>query len=131
VLDISEKPAHWARVVQNIQGGLGGQPRAAMEELYSALTSGVRATLLRAIEPQSVEDRLHEILVIVLEAIRRGELREPGRLMGFVRTVTRRRVVAHIRSASFQRRRFVTVDHAEPKAPVEDNPERRAERREQ
>jgi RNA polymerase sigma-70 factor, ECF subfamily len=131
VIEVSQIPAHWEEVVEKIQCGGEAGLREGMEELYAALTDGVRARLVRCIETQSVEDRLHEILMIVLEAIRRGELREPGRLMGFVKTVTRRRVVAHIRTASFQRRRFVTVDHMEPAAPVEQNPERRAARQEQ
>jgi RNA polymerase sigma-70 factor, ECF subfamily len=131
VIEVSQIPARWEEVVEKIQRGGEAGMREGMGELYAALTDGVRAGLVRCIEPQSVEDRLHEILMIVLEAIRRGELREPGRLMGFVKTVTRRRVVAHIRTASFQRRRFVTIDYMEPAAPVEQNPERRAARQEQ
>jgi RNA polymerase sigma-70 factor (ECF subfamily) len=43
-----------------------------------------------------------------VQAIRRGELREPERLMGFVRTVVRRHVAAHIeKMVNFRR------DHAE------------------
>jgi len=131
MFDFVQNPAHWEGVVQKIQRGGEVERREGMEELYTALTEGVRAKLVRSVETQAVEDRLHEILMIVLEAIQRDELREPGRLMGFVSTVTRRRVVAHIRTTSFQRRRFVTVDHMEPVAPLEENPERRAARQEQ
>ena len=131
MIAIAQIPAHWEEVVAKIQRGGEAGLREGMEELYAALIDGVRSRLVRSIEAQSVEDRLHEILLIVLDAIRSGELREPGRLMGFVKTVTRRRVVAHIRTASFHRRRFVTVDHMEPAAPAEDNPERRAARQEQ
>jgi RNA polymerase sigma-70 factor, ECF subfamily len=132
-------PAHWAEVVQKIQRGQDGGPQEGcqegrqegIEELYSALTAGVRGNLAHSVETQSVQDRLHEILVIVLEAIQRGELREPERLMGFVKTVARRRVAAHIRVAALQRRRFVTVEHVEPLAPAEQDPERCAVRGEQ
>jgi RNA polymerase sigma-70 factor, ECF subfamily len=129
--DNAENALYWAGVVRKIQRGGGAGSREGIEEIYIALTNGVRARLVRSIETDAVEDRLHEILVIVVEAIQRGELRDPGRLMGFVQTVTRRRVVAHIRNASFQRRRFVTVDYIEPIAPLEDDPERCAARREQ
>jgi RNA polymerase sigma factor (sigma-70 family) len=129
--DKAENALYWADVVRKIQRGGEAGPREGIEEIYIALTNGVRARLVRSIESEAVEDRLHEILVIVVEAIQRGELREPGRLMGFVQTVTRRRVVAHIRNASFQRRRFVTVDYMEPIAPLDENPERCAARREQ
>jgi RNA polymerase sigma factor (sigma-70 family) len=85
-----------------------------MEDLYGALSEGARPRLLRFVDPQSVDDRLHEIWLIVLEAIRSGELREPGRLMGFVQTVTRRRVAAHIRSAVLRRRRLVEAAAFDP-----------------
>jgi len=39
---------------------------------------------------------VHDTFVIVVQAIRKGELREPERLMGFVRTVVRRQVAAQI-----------------------------------
>jgi RNA polymerase sigma factor (sigma-70 family) len=43
-----------------------------------------------------VEDKLHETFVIVVQAIQSGDLREPERLMGFVRTVVRRQIAGHI-----------------------------------
>jgi DNA-directed RNA polymerase specialized sigma24 family protein len=119
VLQIEQASADWTEVVRKIRVG----DESAVEELYAALSAGVRPTLLRSVETQSVEDRLHEILVIVLEAIQRGEVREPARLIGFVKTVARRRVVAHIRNAAFQRSRFVAVQNAEPLASFSRDPE--------
>ncbi len=113
--------AHWADVVAKIRSG----DDAGMQDLYVALSEGSYAGLIRNVDVQSVEDRLHEILVIVIEAIRGGELRDPRRLMGFVRTVTRRRVAAHIRSAVFQRRHFVVAGGVEPAAPFDQSPEAR------
>ena len=117
--------AHWAEVVGKIRNGDQG----GVEDLYAALSEGARLRLFRHVDPQSVDDRLHEILVIVLEAIRSGELRDPGRLMGFVQTVTRRRVAAHIRGV-IQRRRLVEVAVMEPVA-RERSPEASAAAREQ
>ena len=39
-----------------------------------------------------VDDRLHDLFVILVETIRRGEVREPERFMGFVRTVLNRQL---------------------------------------
>jgi len=119
--------AQWAEVVQKIRRG----DETGVQELYAALRDGIRAGLARSVGVQSVDDRLHEVLVIVLEAIRRGQLREPERLMGFVRTVARRRAVAHIRGAALQRRRFVAVSDIEPCAPLDQNPEMCAARLQQ
>ena len=69
-------------------------------------------------------------LVIVLGAIRRGELRDPHRLMGFVRTVARRQVAAHIRNAVFQRNRLVSERGVEQPAPFDESPEARTAHRE-
>jgi RNA polymerase sigma-70 factor (ECF subfamily) len=117
----------WSDIVEKIRRG----DDSGMQELYAVLSDGVRAGLARSVGTQAMEDRLHEIVVIVLQAIQDGDLRDPERLMGFVRTVTRRRVIAHIRGAAFQRQRFVTVTGAEPCASFDQNPELCAARRQQ
>jgi DNA-directed RNA polymerase specialized sigma24 family protein len=71
-----------------------------------------------------VDDYVQEVLIIVLGAIRTGELRDPQCLMGFVRTVTRRQVAVHIRGAILSRRRLVSVEGtAAPATPSRESPE--------
>jgi len=118
--------AHWAEVVGKIQNGEG----SGVEELYATLSGGACSRVFRRLDGQTADDRLHEILVIVLEAIRNGELRDPDRLMGFVWTVTRRRAAAHIRSAVLQRRHSVALGWREVTAPGELSPEARTAHRE-
>jgi RNA polymerase sigma-70 factor, ECF subfamily len=113
----SGSPGAWAEVVRKIRAG----DAAGIEDLYRALSDGVRASLIELVGAQSAEDWLHEILIVVLEAVRGGQLREPDRLMGFVRTVAKRSVVAHIRNATAQRRRF--VPEAEVQAPSKQSPD--------
>src|SRR5437879_6716583 len=67
-----------------------------MEELYRVFSRGVRFYLCRQIGPQDLDDKVHDTFVIVVQAIQNGELREPERLMGFVKTVARRQVSAQI-----------------------------------
>ncbi len=71
----------------------------AMEELYRLFSHGIRCYLRRQLARQEVEDKIHDTFLIVVEAIRRGTLREPERLMGFVRTIVRRLVAASIEDA--------------------------------
>jgi RNA polymerase sigma-70 factor (ECF subfamily) len=78
-----------------------------MEEMYAVFTTGIRFYLCRQLGSQDLDDRVHEAFLIITQAIRRGELREPERLMGFVRTVVRRQVAAQIQSVVEQRRRQV------------------------
>ena len=59
----------------------------------------MRYYLCRQLGPQELEDKVHDTFLIVVQAIRRGELREPDRLMGFVRTIVRRQVAAYIDNA--------------------------------
>ena len=68
-----------------------GDP-AGEETLYRVLRSGARLFLKRRLESDDVDDRLHDLFVILVEAIRRGEVREPERFMGFVRTVLNRQL---------------------------------------
>jgi RNA polymerase sigma-70 factor, ECF subfamily len=100
-----ETTPDWAGVVGKIRENDG----RGMEDLYAAIAGSVPAMLRASIPagaPQTLEDDVHEILLVVLEAIQGGNLREPARLMGFVRTVTRRQAVAHIRGNIAHRRRF-------------------------
>jgi len=91
---------NWLALVESITRG----ERSGMEELYRVFSRGVRFYLCRQLGPQDLDDKVHDTFVIVVQAIRRGELREPDRLMGFVRTVVRRQVAAQI-DRSVQSRR--------------------------
>lgn len=90
--EVAAGRTNWAELVERIRKG----EASGMEELYSVFSRGVRYYLCRQLGPQELEDRVHDTFLIVVQAIRRGELREPDRLMGFVRTVVRRQVAAHI-----------------------------------
>ena len=78
----------WKTVVEQIRAG---QPPGE-EDLYRTLATGARLFLQRRLGTQDVEDLVHDLFVIVVETIRRGDLREPERLMGFVRTVLHRQM---------------------------------------
>src|SRR5271156_1129688 len=90
----------WANVVGRIR--LGEQ--AAVEELYRVFSRGIRYYLCRQLGPQDLDDRVHDCFLIVTQAIRRGELRDPDRLMGFARTIVRRQIAGHIDVAVQQRK---------------------------
>jgi RNA polymerase sigma-70 factor, ECF subfamily len=81
-----------------------------MEDLYRIFSKGVRFYLCRQLGAQELEDKVHDTFVIVVQAIRRGDLREPERLMGFIRTVVRRQVAAHIDVAIQSRREHTGLD---------------------
>ena len=104
--DPVEQSAHWEQLVEQIRVG----DPAGMEELYRVFARGVRFYLCRQLGPQELDDKVHDTFLIVVKAIRRGELREPERLMGFVRTVVRRQVAAHIDHAVQSRRDRVDVE---------------------
>jgi len=86
------RPASWSGLVARIQDG----DAAAMEELYRMFSRGIRFYLCRQLGPQELDDKVHDTFLIVVHAIKRGELRDPERLMGFVRTIVRRQVAAYI-----------------------------------
>jgi len=98
----NEASVNWTHLVSRIEAG---DPNG-MEQLYRLFSKGIRFYLYRQLGPQELDDRLHDTFLIVVQAIRRGELREPERLMGFVRTVVRRQVAAFIDQAVQSRREF-------------------------
>jgi RNA polymerase sigma factor (sigma-70 family) len=98
---IEPLPEHdWSAIVNGIRNG----DQAAMESLYGIFSRGFRYFLLRNLGPEDLDDKVHDCFVIVAQAIRNGDLREPERLMGYVRTVVKRQVAASIDVAVHQRR---------------------------
>lgn len=109
----------WTGLVQRIQA----EDPAAMEELYRLFSRGVRYYLCRQLGPQELEDKVHDTFLIVVQAIRREELREPERLMGFVRTIVRRQVAAHIDHAVQSRKEQAEIQCGYSISDMRNNPE--------
>ena len=112
----------WTSLVERIRRG----DSSAMEELYKMFSTGIRFLLYRQLGPQDLDDKVHDVFVIITQAICNGELREPERLMGYVHTVVRRQVASHIDRAVQMRRNYVDVDFQESVSDKRPNPERAA-----
>ena len=111
----------WSRLVDRIRTG----DPAGMEQLYGIFVKGVRFFLWRQLGPQDLDDKVHDVFLIITQSIQRGELREPDRLMGYVRTVVRRQVAAHIDSAVQARRNLQSIDPAMTLSDHQPDPERK------
>ncbi|MGA2136300.1 MAG: sigma-70 family RNA polymerase sigma factor [Bryobacteraceae bacterium] len=97
-----------------------------MEELYRVFSRGVRFYLCRHLGPQDLDDRIHDTFLIVAQAIQRGELRDPDRLMGYVRTIVRRQVAAQIEDNVLSRRHQYDLDWGLAVSDAQSNPEQKA-----
>ena len=96
--------------LQDLVDRIQAEDPTGMEDLYRIFSKGVRFYLCRQLGAQELEDKVHDTFVIVVQAIRRGDLREPDRLMGFIRTVVRRQVAAHIDVAIQSRREHMALE---------------------
>ena len=103
-----ELEVDWKTTVQQIRDG----DPAGEVMLYRQLISGARIFLRRRLRIDDVDDRVHDVFLIVIETIRRGELREPERLMGFVRTVLNRQVYLEISRTVRSREKSVDLESA-------------------
>ncbi|MBK5290814.1 MAG: sigma-70 family RNA polymerase sigma factor [Acidobacteriia bacterium] len=117
-----DQGAQWRDLVARIQSG----EDAGMEELYRLFSKGIRFYLCRQLGPQELDDKVHDTFLIVVQAIQRGDLREPERLMGFVRTVVRRQVAAFIDHAVQNRRDQMDIETSKTIADNRQNPEQTA-----
>jgi RNA polymerase sigma-70 factor (ECF subfamily) len=115
-------PVEWGILVNQIKAG----EETGMEQLYKLFSRGIRYYLCRQLGPQELEDKVHDTFLIVVNAIRRGDLREPERLMGFVRTVVRRQVAAYIEQAVHNRREQADLETGVTVADRKQNPEQEA-----
>jgi len=93
----------WAEcdaMVRQIQLG----DRSGMAELYRVFQRSVRPFLASRLREEDVEDGLHDAFLAVVEAIRKGMLSDPTRLMGFMWTLVRRWVVHQYRYRTARKR---------------------------
>src|SRR4029077_6838543 len=97
-----------------------------MAELYTLFSKGIRFYLCRQLGVQELDDKVHDTFVVVVQAIRRGELREPERLMGFVRTIVPRQVASHIDQVVHTPRDEMDFDSGLRVPDPRDNPEESA-----
>ncbi|MBL8237396.1 MAG: sigma-70 family RNA polymerase sigma factor [Bryobacterales bacterium] len=117
--------AEWVSLVESIRSG----DQEAMSQLYATFGRGVRYYLSRQLGAQEIDDKVHDTFLVVLGAIQRGELREPERLMGYVRTVVRRLVATHIDRLVEERRERTDVEDGFVLADDRVDPERDTLRR--
>jgi RNA polymerase sigma-70 factor (ECF subfamily) len=100
-----EQP-NWAALVEQIRA----DDPAGLEQLYKVFTTGIRFYLCRQLGPQDLDDKVHDAFLTITQSIRRGALREPERLMGYVRTIIRRQVAGYIGTVVDARRNYVDLD---------------------
>lgn len=93
-------------LVRRVQAG----DASGMLDLYEYILDGLRPYLARQLRPQDHRDKVHSIFVDVVVAIQRGQLRDPDRLMGFARTIARRKVSLYIDAAASNRRNQVEIE---------------------
>ena len=115
----------WPELVRRLRTG----DQSAMEDLYRVFSDGIRLYLWRQLGPQDLTDKVHDLFLTVTQSIRNGELREPERLMGYVRTVVKRQVAGHIHIARQQRRNSCHLELGTSMHDVRVNPEHRVIRR--
>lgn len=97
-----------------------------LERLYQLFSRGVRYYLCRQLGPEELEDRIHDTFLIVVNAIKKGDLREPERLMGFVRTIVRRQVATYIDQVVHIRREQTDLESGAAVADRKRDPEQQA-----
>lgn len=114
-------PERWIGLVTRIRDKEAG----ALEELYRVFSKGIRYYLCRHLGPQELDDKVHDTFLIVVQSIQGGGLREPEKLMGFVRTVVRRQVAGFIAGAVQSRREFADLELGVTIADGGANPEQR------
>ena len=120
--DVSHGQVDWHELVARVQRG----ENSGLEDLYRLFARGIRYYLCRQLGPQELDDKVHDAFLIVVHAIKRGDLREPERLMGFVRTVVRRQVAAYIDDVVHSRKEELHLDVGVRVADARRNPEQDA-----
>ena len=121
-LDQYDSPVvDWSILVGQIRAG----DTLAFGQIYRLFSRGIRFQICRQLGTQDLEDRVHDTYLIIIEAVRKGDLRDPERLMGFVRTIVRRQVAFYININVSKRRDEVDIETGVRLTETRRNPEER------
>ncbi len=100
-----------ANLVRRIQSG----DLAAEQELVHKYQRGVGLIVARASRDRSaVDDICQDVLVLAIEKIRAGAVREPERLSGFVAALARTKVIEHFRGLDARSAREARLQESPP-----------------
>ncbi len=104
---LPQEPAEpdWHDIVERVRAG----DATGMEDLYSSFGAGIRFHVYRRFGIQDLEDKVHDIFLMIAEAIRAGEPRQPERLAGYIRTI-RRQIATFVEKAVYTRRKQTGID---------------------
>ena len=100
----------WHRHAEIVAGIREGD-EAATGALYNEFAEGIRILIFRHLGSQDTDDRVQEVFLALLTAIRKGNIRYPERLAGFVRTIAQRTIAAQIGERSHARRNYIPWNH--------------------
>jgi RNA polymerase sigma-70 factor, ECF subfamily len=109
----------WEELAIRVQRG----DEEAVQELYDAFSKGVRFILFRHLGSEDLDDKVHDVFITVTESIRKGELRDPTRLLGYIHTIVRRQIAGYIDRAVTSRRNRVYLDFDEAVFDARPDPE--------
>jgi RNA polymerase sigma factor (sigma-70 family) len=116
----------WARMAKGIRADDG----SAVKEFYEVFNRGFRFFISRQLGSVDLEDNVHDCVLAVMTAVRREQLREPERFVGFVRTIVKRYIAARIKE-KISGRADENIDEARhPLRYLSPDPERNAIRTE-
>jgi RNA polymerase sigma-70 factor (ECF subfamily) len=104
---------------------------AGMTELHKMFSNGVRWIIYRRLGCEECDDLMHDAFTIVVLAIKRGALRDPLCLMGYVQTVVRIQIAHAINRLVRIRQEESDTDFGRNVADSKNNPEQDYEFREQ
>jgi RNA polymerase sigma-70 factor (ECF subfamily) len=87
---------NWADLLCRINN----REATAVGELYSLISRGILFFLRRRLPIEESKDRLHEVFLILVEAIQDGRIEDPRAFPGYAVTVAKRQAWTQIRSRS-------------------------------
>ncbi len=102
----SDSLENWVDLVARVQAN----DPVGLEVLYNFFAKGARFYFCRHLGLEELDDRVHDTFLVVVERLKRGELREPDRLMGFIRTILRRQVATYVRNTVADKRDITPLD---------------------
>jgi RNA polymerase sigma-70 factor, ECF subfamily len=115
--------SRWAVMAKGIQN----RDARATEDFYLTFQKGLRFLIFRQLGADGLDDSVHSCFALILDALQKGQLREPSRLPAFATTIVKRHIISRIQERCLRRKSESELDEVEVfAASREPDPEHRA-----
>lgn len=94
---MAQSPVISPELCESLVLGIRAHDPEAVTRLYEICSRGIRVLLLRELGPTDLADKVHDVFIAMIEAIRSDALSDPSHLTNYAYAIVRNRIATYVK----------------------------------